>query len=300
MSGPALRKLVIVGVGLIGGSFALALKRAGAVRSVVGVGRERANLEAALSAGIVDRARAIGEGWTSEVSDADLVMLATPVGEMASLLAAIAPALGRDTVVTDVGSTKQDVVAAARTHLAANLPNFVPAHPIAGTERSGARAAFAELFRGRTVVLTPIAETAAAALARVSECWACCGGIVRHLEATRHDAILGAVSHLPHLLAYALVAGIAARPDGVECLEYAGTGFRDATRLASSQPRMWRDVCIANRAELLRELATYRHELERIEELLVQGNGEGLQRLFERARAVREGWLRGRSEADEA
>lgn len=300
MSGPALRKLVIVGVGLIGGSFALALKRAGAVRSVVGVGREPANLEAALSAGIVDRARAIGEAWTSEVSDADFVMLATPVGEMPSLLAAIAPALGRDTVVTDVGSTKQDVVAAARKHLAANLPNFVPAHPIAGTERSGARAAFAELFRGRTVVLTPIAETAAAALARVSDCWACCGGIVRHLEATRHDAILGAVSHLPHVLAYALVAGIAARPDGVECLEYAGTGFRDATRLAGSQPRMWRDVCIANRAELLRELATYRHELERIEELLVQSDGEGLQRLFERARAAREGWLRGRGEADEA
>jgi prephenate dehydrogenase len=296
----AVRKLVVLGVGLIGGSFALALKRAGVVQSVVGVGRERANLDAARGAGIVDRARALSESWTGEINDADLVMLATPVGEMPALFEAIAPALGRETLVTDAGSTKQDVIAAARRHLGPKLQNFVPGHPIAGTERSGASAAFAELFRGRTVVLTPVEETDAAALTRVGDYWARCGANVRQLDPARHDAILGAVSHLPHLLAYALVTGIAARPDAAECLEYAGTGFRDASRLASSHPRMWRDVCIANRAELRRELATYREELARIEDLLAQGDADGLQRLFERARAARGAWLRGRGEADEA
>src|SRR6266700_6569874 len=242
-------KLVVVGVGLIGGSFALAMKRSG---------------------------------------DADLVFLATPVGQMRSLFAAIAPHLGTQTLITDAGSTKQDVVAAARTHLGPSLPRFVPGHPIAGTEHSGATAAFDALFRDKQVVLTPLPETDAAALARVAECWRRCGATVRRLDAARHDAILSAVSHLPHALAFALIADLAARPDADECFDLAGTGLRDFTRLASSHPDTWRDICLANRDALRRDLATYRNQLQRIDALLDARDGEALRALFARAHSVRD------------
>ena len=290
MSDGALRKLVVVGVGLIGGSFALALKEAGAVGRVVGAGRNRSNLDAALKLGIVDKAYAMEEPWTAELADADLVLIATPVGQMPGLFAAIGSVLGPSTVVTDVGSTKQDVIAAARARLGSALPRFVPGHPIAGTERSGASAAFAALFHNRRVVLTPLAETAADALERVRSCWSRCGADVHVLEPARHDAILAAVSHLPHLLAYAFMAEVAGRGDSAEVLDHAGTGFRDFTRLAGSHPVMWRDVCLANRAALRRELAIYRDELERVEALIAQGDGDALQALFERARMARESW----------
>jgi len=293
----ALGKLVVVGVGLIGGSFALALKQAGAVQDVVGVGRDRANLDAARRLGIADRTYTPDEPWSAELADADLVLLATPVGQMADLFAGIAPALGSATVVTDVGSTKQDVIAAARANLGAVLPRFVPGHPIAGAERSGASAAFAALFRQRTVVLTPLAETARDALARVRACWLRCGALVQTLDPARHDAMLAAVSHLPHVLAYAFMAELSARPDAADLLDLAGTGFSDFTRLASSHPAMWRDICLANRAALRRELAIYRDELERIEALIAHGDGDALLALFERARAARVHW-RTRSSAD--
>jgi prephenate dehydrogenase len=294
---PALRKLVVVGVGLIGGSFALALRQAEAVRDVVGVGRDRANLDAARRLGIADRTYTPDEPWTAELADADLILLATPVGQMAELFAAIAPALGSASVVTDVGSTKQDVIAAARAKLGAALPRFVPGHPIAGTERSGASAASAALFRDRNVVLTPLAETAPHALARVRACWLRCGALVQTLDPARHDAILAAVSHLPHVLAYAFMAELSGRADAAELLDHAGTGFQDFTRLAASHPAMWRDVCLANRAALRRELAIYRDELERIEALIAHGDGDALRALFERARAARAHW-RARSSAD--
>lgn len=284
-------KLVVVGVGLIGGSFALSLKRSGATARVVGVGRSRSNLDAAQRCGIVDCAFALDQAWTAELSDADLVLLATPVGQMPALFAAIAPALGAHTVVTDAGSTKQDVVAAARLKLGAALPRFVPGHPIAGTEHSGAQAAFGALFRDKQVVLTPLAETAPDALARVSEAWACCGAVVRQLDAARHDAIFAAVSHLPHALAFALMANIAARPDADACLAFAGSGLRDFTRLASSSPEMWRDVCLANRDALRSELAAYRDELGRVDALLRAADADALLHWFERARAARAGWL---------
>ena len=293
----ALSKLVVVGVGLIGGSFALALKQAGAVQDVVGVGRDRANLDAARRLGIADRTYTPDELWSAELADADLVLLATPVGQMADLFAGIAPALGSATVLTDVGSTKQDVIAAARANLGAVLPRFVPGHPIAGAERSGASAAFAALFRQRTVVLTPLAETARDALARVRACWLRCGALVQTLDPARHDAMLAAVSHLPHVLAYAFMAELSARPDAADLLDLAGTGFSDFTRLASSHPAMWRDICLANRAALRRELAIYRDELERIEALIAHGDGDALLALFERARAARVHW-RTRSSAD--
>ena len=292
-------KLVVIGVGLIGGSFALALKRSGATASVVGVGRSRANLDAAKRCKIIDRSFALDEPWTAELSNADLVLLATPVGQMPSLFAAIASQLGPHTLVTDAGSTKQDVIAAARARLGDAFPRYVPGHPIAGTEHSGATAAFDALFRDKHVVLTPLPETEPQALARVSECWTQCGAIVRHLDAVRHDAIFGAVSHLPHALAFAFVAELAARPDADECFEFAGSGFRDLTRLASSDPEMWRDVCVANRNVLRSNLAAYREALGRVDALLAAADGEALLRLFERARAAREGWLERQSSGDE-
>ncbi len=291
MTSVQIGKLVVVGVGLVGGSFALALKRAGVTRTVVGVGRSRGNLAAAGRRGIVDRAFTLDEAWTAELADADLVLLATPVGQMHSLFATIAPALGAHTVLTDAGSTKQDVVAAARAALGGALPRFVPGHPIAGTEHSGAGAAFEALFRDKQVVLTPLAETDAEALSRVGACWTRCGAVVRHLDPLRHDAIFAAVSHLPHALAFVLMAELAARPDAEQCLALAGSGLRDFTRLASSQPEMWRDVCLANRDLLRRELSAYRDQLGRVDALLAQADGAALLRLFERAREAREGWL---------
>lgn len=295
-----LGKVVVVGVGLIGGSFALSLKRAGAVQRVIGVGRDRSNLDAAHSLGIADRTYTLDEPWAAELSTADLVVLATPVGSMAALFAAIAPALGSSTLVTDVGSTKQDVIAAAHRHLGAAFARFVPGHPIAGSERSGATAASAALFRERTVVLTPVVETDAEAVTRVGACWTRCGATVQVLDAARHDAILAAVSHLPHLLAYAFVAELAVRADSAEYLDYAATGFRDFTRLAASEPAMWRDVCLGNPAALRRELALYRTQLEQIDALIARGDKDALLALFERARAAREHWLVRRGGNDKA
>jgi prephenate dehydrogenase len=261
-------KLVVVGVGLIGGSFALAMRNSGATTRVVGVGRRRENLEAAQRRGIVDRSFALDQAWTAELADADLVFFATPVGQMHSLFAEVASKLGARTVLTDAGSTKQDVVAAARAGLGGALPRFVPGHPIAGTEHSGAGAAFDTLFRDKQVLLTPLAETDPEALAQVSECWKRCGARVGHLDPARHDAIFSAVSHLPHALAFALAATLAARPDADQCFALAGSGLRDFTRLASSQPEMWRDICLANRDALRRDLAAYQAELGHVDALL--------------------------------
>jgi prephenate dehydrogenase len=296
---PALGKVVVVGVGLIGGSFSLALKRAGAVATVVGVGRGASNLDTARQSGIADRTWTQDQRWTDELIDADLVLLATPVGQIPALLAAIAPALGQATVVTDAGSTKQDVIAAARSCLGAALPRFVPGHPIAGAERSGAAAASDALFRGRSVILTPLPETAADAQKRVANAWAACGGVVGTLGAARHDEIFAAVSHLPHALAFALVAQLEARADAVDYFRYAATGFRDFTRLASSDPEMWRDVCLGNAAALRRELSAYRAELDRLDALLVSADGDGLIALFERARDARNAWLARHRDADD-
>jgi prephenate dehydrogenase len=284
-------KLVVVGTGLIGGSFALAQKEAGAVGTVVGVGRGRANLELAQRRAVVDRAYTLDDDWAAELADADLVLVATPVGEMPTLFAAMAPHLGAATIVTDAGSTKQDVIAAARSALGRAFPRFVPAHPIAGSERSGAAAASSTLFRDRPVVLTPVSETDAAAVERVREWWTRCGGVVSLLDAGRHDAILSAVSHLPHVLAFALIAELGARGDAGDCWRLAGTGLRDFTRLAGSHPDMWRDICMANGARLRADLAAYREQLDRIDAMLAAEDAAALGGLFARAREAREAWL---------
>ncbi len=282
------RKLAVYGVGLIGGSFALALKEAGAVTRVVGVGRSRANLEAAVAAGVID---AIGTNDREAVGDADLVLLAMPVGQMGEVMARIAPHLGSATVVTDAGSTKRDVVELARRHLARSLGRFVPAHPIAGAEKSGAAAARANLFRERHLLLTPQPDTEPGALALVRSAWEICGMRVSTMDAQTHDRVLACVSHLPHVLSYALVHELAQRPNAEHLFALAAGGFRDFTRIAGSSPEMWRDICVSNRDLILEELSRYRAELDRLAAMLASGDGVALERTFAAARDARNRWL---------
>ncbi len=283
-----LGKVVVVGVGLIGGSFALALKAAGAVGQVIGVGRRIETLERARALGIVD---AIGTLDAATLADAELVLVAVPVAQSRPVLASLAPLLGASTVVTDAGSTKQDVIDAARAALGGRIARFVPGHPIAGTEHSGPEAAFAGLYRERRVVLTPLPENAAADVARVRGAWEACGARVEELGAAEHDGVFAAVSHLPHLLAYALVEHVTGRPGGERLMSFAAGGFRDFTRIASSHPEMWRDICIANRGALAAELSRYESTLAGMRELLERGDSRALEALFERARDARNRWL---------
>ena len=282
-------KLVVVGVGLIGGSFALALKGAGAVGRVVGVGRGAANIYRAQELKIIDSGGALD---AATFGDADLVLLAVPVGQMPDVMRAIAPLLGKKTVVTDAGSTKEDVVALARRELKASLARFVPGHPIAGTEKSGAEAAFPELYRERKVVLTPLKGTSPRAKALVKHAWESCGAKVFELEPREHDAVLATVSHLPHVLAYALVDQVARHKDAKRLFSYAAGGFRDFTRIASSHPEMWRDICIANKKALLTELDRYGRGLDRVKRMLERGDGRALEALFSGARDARDRWLK--------
>ncbi len=284
---PVFRKVVIFGVGLIGGSFALALRKAGAVSQVVGFGRSTATLEQARQLGIVDR---IGSDIAGEVGDADLVLLATPVAQMADIFARIAPHLGAQTLVTDGGSTKGDVVAAARANLGARLPQFIPAHPIAGAEKSGAAAAQADLYQGKKVVLTPLPENARESVARVRKAWEQCGAVVSELTPQQHDEVFAAVSHLPHLLSFALVHDLAQRDNRDQLLSFAASGFRDFTRIAASSPEMWRDICMANRDAMMRELQQYAAELYILHQALENYDAAKLEEIFSLAREVRSAW----------
>jgi prephenate dehydrogenase len=284
-----IRKLAIFGVGLIGGSFALALRRADAVAQVVGVGRSQANLARAVELGVID---AIAADAADALAGADLVLVAVPVQQTERVLNQIADHIEPGAAVTDGGSTKRDVIAAARNALGARLAQFVPAHPIAGAELSGVEAATAELYRGRTVVITPIAESLNEARTRVAQAWLACGARLVEMTAERHDAVLAAVSHLPHALAFALVDMIADRADGAELFSFAGAGFRDFTRIASSSPEMWRDICLANRDLVLAEVSAYRERLAILEQYLERADGPALERMFEAARTARNAWLR--------
>ncbi len=283
-----INKLVVIGVGLIGGSFALALKKARIVSQVVGVGRSRKNLQLALRRGVIDHAETDA---ARAVVDADLVLVGAPGGQMPGIFARIAPALPPHAVVTDAGSTKQDVIAAARRHLGAHFAQFVPAHPIAGTEHSGAGAAFAELFCDRTLILLPQKETKAAALRLVRAAWLACGARIVRLEAAEHDEIFGAVSHLPHVAAFALVNLLAQRRDAKRLLGFSGGGLRDTVRIAGSSPEMWRDICIANRAALVPLVDGYISELEAARSALAAGDGDALEAMFSAAQKARAQWL---------
>jgi len=268
MTAPLFKKIVIFGAGLIGGSFALALRKANAV-------------------GEVDR---IGQDAAAEAGDADLILLATPVGQMAEIMARIAPHLGALTLITDGGSTKSDVVAAARANLGIRIAQFVPAHPIAGAEKSGAGAALADLYQGKKVVLTPLPENSAESVARARQAWELCGAVVSELTPQQHDAVFAAVSHLPHLLSFALVHDLAQRDNRDLLLSFAASGFRDFTRIAASSPEMWRDICLANREALLDELGLYMEELGALHEALAEADAARLEQTFRTARELRAGW----------
>ena len=287
MAQPLFKKIVIFGVGLIGGSFALALRKANAVGEVVGFGRSETTLQQAQQLGIIDR---IGQDVVAETGDADLVLLATPVGQMAEIMARIAPHLGRNTLVTDGGSTKSDVARAAYAQLGSRVAQFVPAHPIAGAEQSGASAARTDLYVGKKVVLTPLPENTPEAVTRVQAAWQACGANIHRLTCAEHDQVFAAVSHLPHLLSFALVHDLAQRNNRDLLLSFAASGFRDFTRIAASSPEMWRDICLANREALLEELKVYIAELTQMSTALAAGDAAQLEQTFRTARELRSGW----------
>ena len=280
-------RLAVVGVGLIGGSFALALKQAKAVSHVVGVGRNPANLKLARERGIID---SVAADAAAAARGADLVLIATPVAQFAGIFRELAGSLDAKTLVTDGGSTKRDVIAAARKALGKNVSRFVPAHPIAGAEKSGAAAAKADLFRDRRVVLTPLEENAKDSISTIEAAWAACGAKVSRMNAEEHDAVLAAVSHLPHLLAFALVHEVAQRKNSEQLFSFAAGGFRDFTRIASSHPEMWRDICVANRDRLLDEVSRFSKKMDKIKSLL--DRPAELEKLFAEARAARDEWIR--------
>ncbi|MCK6407085.1 MAG: prephenate dehydrogenase/arogenate dehydrogenase family protein [Rhodocyclaceae bacterium] len=284
---PEFGKVVVFGVGLIGGSFALALKAAGEVGEVVGFGRSVGTLKQALDLGIIDR---IGANPGQEVADADLVLIATPVGQMPEIMARIAPYLGAETVVTDGGSTKSDVVAAARAAFGDRIGQFVPAHPIAGAENSGAAAAKADLYRERKVVLTALPENSVLNVARVRSAWEWCGAQIFELTPAEHDQVFAAVSHLPHLLSFALVHDLAVRDNSELFFTFAASGFRDFTRIAASHPEMWRDIALANRDALLIELKRYEDQIDEMRAALEASDGQRLEEIFDTARRARRAW----------
>ncbi len=284
------KKTAIVGVGLIGGSLAAAMKAQHLCPHIVGIGRTQAMLDEALALGLVDSVSRDMEA----VAGCDLVVLCMPVSYTQGVLQAIKPYLGADTIITDAGSTKQDVVAAAKavfgdSHEGA-MAQFVPAHPIAGKEKHGPSAADAALYAGKRVVLTPIAETHPDAANRVHALWEAVGAKVSRMSPLRHDTVFASVSHLPHLLAYALVAQIANSEDANTKLDYAGAGFRDFTRIAASSPEMWRDIFTANKTALLKDLRGYQAMLGHLETLLITDNFSSLEKLIGKAASVRQDW----------
>jgi prephenate dehydrogenase len=280
-----LKRVAVIGVGLIGGSFALALRRAGGVASVVGVDRDGQALERAVALGVIDQA---AESVSEAAQGADLVVVAVPVRAVGPVLHDVGLALDPGAVITDVGSTKGEVTRLAREELRGLFPRFVPGHPIAGRESSGVDSATADLFRGARVVLTPVDETAPDAVDLVRACWEGAGGRIALLSAEDHDRIFAAVSHLPHLLSFALVSEFTGRANAAELFAFAAGGFRDFTRIAASSPEMWRDIALQNRAALLAELDSYAARLAVFRELVDKGDGPGLQRLMAEARASRQ------------
>jgi prephenate dehydrogenase len=284
MTAPLFARLAVAGVGLIGGSLAAAARAAGLAGEVVGYGRSEANLRTALDRGLVDR---VTQDAAAAVAGADAVVLAAPVGGCAALAAALRPHAAPGTLLTDVGSVKGALVAALEAAWAGIGP-VVGAHPIAGSEASGAAAARGDLFRGRRCILTPTAATDAGALARVRALWEGVGARVEEMAPDLHDELLARASHLPHVVAYALAAAVAdAHPRGRRALDYVGTGFRDATRIAGSPPALWRDIALANAPALRSALGEFRAALDRLEALVAGGDGAGLERALAAAQAAR-------------
>lgn len=282
---PLIQRLCVIGVGLIGGSLARALREKGEVAEVVGSGRNEDNLRAAVRLGVVDR---YDTDPARAVVGADVVVIAVPLGAIEPVLRAIVPALPPDAVITDVGSAKSSVVADVERIYGQIPPNFVPGHPIAGTEKSGVEASFSTLFQRRRVILTPLAETAAAAHHLIKQMWELTGAEVVDMGVRHHDAVLAATSHLPHMLAYTLVDTLARLDDRAEIFRYAAGGFRDFTRIASSDPRMWHDICVANREQLLEMIELFNADLERLAKAIRADDRAAILATFERAKRARD------------
>jgi prephenate dehydrogenase len=289
-----LSRVVIIGVGLIGGSIALALKKSGVVHEVIGVDRDVTALATAQERKAIDVGLALVEKtWLEKLATAAVVVLAVPVRQIDNLLSEIAPQISASTLVIDAGSTKQDVIAAARGAFGAKLAQFVPCHPIAGRETSGVGAADAELFTGKNVVITPLVENAASTIENARVFWRACGAHVVEMSAHAHDAVFAAVSHLPHMLAFALVDDLASRPNAKTLFSFAASGFRDFTRIAGSSPEMWRDVALNNRDALLAEMDAYLAHAQRLRTQIAEADADAIEALMQRSRAARAKWLAG-------
>jgi len=285
-----IRRLAVIGVGLIGGSLVRALRTAGEVGEVVGCGRGKPNLERALELGVIDRyTHQIEEA----VQDADLVFLAVPLGAMGHAFKSMCGHLQPDAVITDGGSAKACVVEACRDAFGELPPGFVPGHPIAGTEQSGVEASFAELYQNRRIILTPTGSTSPDALEKVESMWKLCGAEVTQMTVEHHDEVLAATSHLPHMLAFSLVDTLSRMKENDEIFRYAAGGFRDFTRIASSNPVMWRDICIANKKALGEVLEYYIEEMKELADAVSRGDADGLQEIFSRAKAARDRYIDG-------
>ena len=281
------KQLGVIGCGLMGGSFALALKRGGLVKKVVGYSKSPSTTERAKRLGVIDVA---AESALQAVAGSDCVLLAVPVAASETTFRAIRHLVEPGLLVMDVGSTKRDVVDAARRVLKERVTSFVPAHPIAGKEASGVGNADALLYQGRQVILTPLAQTAPEFVQKATDVWAAIGAQVLRMTAENHDAAFAAVSHLPHLLAFAYFSSIAHQPAGRDFLALAGPGFRDFTRIAASDPAVWRDILISNREEILRQSMRFRHTLDALEHVMRGANGEALEDLVRKASDARAGW----------
>lgn len=287
-----MKKIVIFGVGLIGGSVALALKKAGGCPQIVGVGRTHESLKAALNLGVIDVANS---NIADALKDADIVLIATPVAQTPSILASIKPFLPSKTILTDAGSTKGDVLRCAEDILGTQFNQFIGGHPIAGAEKSGVTGATADLYANKNVVLTPTANTSKQAIDAVTQLWQTCGAKVSAMTAETHDCIFATVSHLPHLLAFALVDEIASRQNAAQLFSFAASGFRDFTRIAGSHPEMWRDITLANKTALLAELDAYQTQLSSLTNMLKNDDADALQAMFKHASTARNAWVKSKN-----
>ena len=291
-----IRRLAVIGVGLIGGSLARGLRAAGAVDEVVGCGRGKANLEKAVDLGVIDR---YSHDAAEAVAGADVVFLSVPLGAMRPTLERLKEHLQEGAVVTDAGSVKGSVVADARSVFGQMPPWLVPGHPIAGTEKNGVEAAFSTLYRNRRVILTPLPETHPAAASRIEAMWRSVGAEVAFMTVEHHDEVLAATSHLPHMLAFGLVDALARMKENDEIFQYAAGGFRDFTRIASSNPVMWRDICVANRDALSSMMNRFAEEMQDLAQTIRRGDADHLLEIFARAKAARDRYVDGISDASE-
>lgn len=280
-----INRLAVIGVGLIGGSLALSLKSKGAVNEVVGYSRSDEARQEAFSLGIIDKA---ADSIAEAVVAADVVFVAVPMGAMASVFAEMSEHIRPEAIITDGGSAKAQVVSSAREALGDKFKQFVPGHPIAGTEKSGPAAAFATLYENHRIVLTPVSETDSAATAKIKMMWQLTGAEVFEMDVEHHDTVLAATSHLPHVLAFNLVGMLAQRDDCDEVLRYAAGGFRDFSRIASSDAVMWRDICLANKQAILDLLDEFHQGINKIEQAIKEDDGEYLVEVFERAKKARD------------